>query len=108
MTPDPARFLPSVRAVGALALALTLTATSCGRRLPMTPASDSHLAHGTRAPEALESDNAEDEVMVTLEAGVDPAGFGNDYGATLVGSSGSGASTFQPAAGELPDDLATR
>ncbi len=119
--------LASLRAC-ATPLALTvliLAAASCARHLPTTPAADSQLKNptmspqsgtptdppggvGNMAPGSGGANNPERQVMVTLAPGVDAEEFGQDYGATLDQNDSPGLTTYWPATGESPDDLANR
>ncbi len=72
--------------LGHLALALlTLTAllaSSCARQLPT--AAETSPVRAAASVRHGEGDNVENEVVVTLAAGTDPAVIANDYGATLL------------------------
>jgi subtilisin family serine protease len=110
MTFEPASMLLLRRRHGALALTLVLVLAvcSCSRQVPSAPSSAAGQGRPTGSNSTNDLDNTEGEVMTTLEAGVNPTAFGQEYGAQLVGTTEWGGSAYEPGGVESPESLADR
>ncbi|MBI5168266.1 MAG: S8 family serine peptidase [Candidatus Eisenbacteria bacterium] len=93
-----------------LALALValtgLLASSCARQLPT--AVDSTPSRAAAMTRQGNGDGVENEVVVTLAAGADPAVIASDYGATLLDYDAENSlAVYQPDGSQTPAELVT-
>lgn len=86
-------------------VSLALLATSCSRSLPTAPASSEAIRPRPGA-DAFATQGLENQVVVTLAPGTNPATIAAEYGAVIVTSeTGEQMAALRPVAGQTPASL---